>query len=234
MKFFSVISIALSFPSLISCIHSVDNELEQFEESLDNISKLCETAQDNSDVRNVCAKLDRLNNKILSLEKKLQEKSPFIWPQSLEFFKSSIIAALPPSDQQCFFDWKTFSCSPICRCEWKPQFGDISPNSACRLRSINITDCSIVAIEQNLVNAVLRQSLITIKKRFDVWALTLVNSAPYSDDICHWSIKSLSCEPSRICEFSFQLGDFSLNRACRIVTDREFTSDEIQSALLGH
>jgi hypothetical protein len=234
MKFLSTFNIiCLLIASLISCIHSKDNQLRQFEESVDVISKLCESTKHDAALEQVCGQIGRLNKKISLLEEILQEKNHFSWPQSLQFLRNSVLAVLPESDQQCSFDWNTLRCSPICSCEWKPLFGDLSPNRACRLRSADITDCSIVAKDPSLVHSLVRKFFFVFKEQVDRWTLKVLSSAPFSDDICFWSFKSLSCEPSSICEFSFQFGDYALDRACRIVTDRELTSDEIQSALLG-
>ena len=232
MKFGSSMIILIGWIIFASVGYSLETEIQNFPESKDDISKLCENNKD-SDVAVVCSQIDTLKNKIVSLEKRLQDKSPFPWSENVKFLKNSIVAVLPTTDQQCHFDWNTFSCSPLCSCEWKPKFGDISLDRACRLRTENISDCSMVVAENGPDMVFPRKFLLDMKERVNKLALKLVDNAPYSDDICHWSFKTLSCVPSPICEFNYHLGDYSLNRACRIITDREFSSEEIQYAMLS-
>ena len=40
--------------------------------------------------------------------------------------------------------------------------------------------------------------------------------APITDEECSFKLLTLSCQPSDTCGFNFQLGDYSLHRACRL------------------
>jgi hypothetical protein len=99
------------------------------------------------------SELIAVQQQVLELEQKLREKqqasatttcqSSAVAPDHLddasllELFllsvKEKLLQSVPPTDAQCGFDIVTGKCSPMCHCEFRPQWGDYSPARACRL-----------------------------------------------------------------------------------------------------
>lgn len=182
--------------------------------------------------------IEELKRKVEFLEQKLMKQDDSPWSRGITYLlemyrtaENTVVKSLPQSDQQCYFNWKIFGCSPHCLCEWKPQFGDVSFDRGCRLRS-EATTCELNTTERNNIQLYTEKLVSVVNNSINGWLGKVKENAPYSDNVCHWSFKKLSCVPSTLCELDFQLGDYTFNRACRIITDKEFSSDEIRSALL--
>lgn len=145
------------------------------------------------------------------------------WIESLQ---SNVIRSIPESDSQCFFLWRSMSCEPSDRCTLKYKFGDYSPNRACRLRTGNDTTVELPILKHfSSVSKIAMKSVSFVHNHWKQLMDKVKEKSPPSDDLCSWSFKRLACIPSKYCSLNYKFGDYSLNRACRLKEDEEFTVD---------
>ena len=140
--------------------------------------------------------------------------------QSVEFVKTRIERGTPATDEECSFDYIMGRCTPVCDCNLQPKIGDYSLGRACRFVDKLANGTKGVELvppcdPEDFDNTpwVLRLSLRivhTVKKAM----VHIKEHAPPTDAECAFEWLKFSC--SKGCEFSYQYGDYSLNRVCRL------------------
>ena len=188
------------------------------------------------------SELVAVQNRVLELEQKLLEQQASSTSTCLsstadhlddasvlELFvmtaKEKLLQSVPPTDAECGFDLITGKCTPICHCEFRPQWGDYSPARACRLMTPPVEGEQGVQCDPNKVEAPWAAKLLHALGRYARRATEqakakLVEMAPPTHEECRFSFKSVKCEPSDLCIWDFHPGDFTLDRACRYRVDR--------------
>jgi hypothetical protein len=142
--------------------------------------------------------------------------------------RSKVFASIPPTDAECHFNWLFGRCYPLCKCRFSPKLGDYSPSRACRLIPADEVDenCEptqrqtawflrIAGAFVNAARAVHRTALVVGK--------AIADNAPHSDEKCTWSwrIDDMGCRPKKECALIFEMGDYSLDRMCRLRVEDE-------------
>jgi len=161
--------------------------------------------------------------------------------------KGKLLSSVPPTDKECKFDWVIGKCTPMCRCQFRPQWGDYSPSRACRL-NVPYTGEEVIAghdqcddetkerpwavklAEEGRYHAekIAKEAHHHIQQGARQVLAKLREVAPPTDDDCTFSLQSLRCEPLDLCVWDFQVGDFSPHRACR----HKLTADGEQDFVL--
>lgn len=137
--------------------------------------------------------------------------------------KNWIVSKAPPTDDLCYFDWKSLSCAPNCFCTWNAQLGDYSLDRACRMKSKHeiAPGCIGHHPEATIVNKAIDHALLIVSNHTSA-VMDIINAhSPPTDVECRWNWKKMRCSPKMFCALDFQWGDYSLNRACRFRTDYE-------------
>ena len=151
--------------------------------------------------------------------------------------KGKLLSSVPPTDKECTFDWIIGKCTPMCRCQFRPQMGDYSPSRACRLithqhsgeeegRAGIENQCEDETKErpwaaklaekvQFHAEKIAKEAHHHIRQGAQKAMTKLREVAPPTDEDCVFSLESLRCQPADLCVWDFQLGDFSPDRACR-------------------
>ena len=148
--------------------------------------------------------------------------------------KGKLLASVPSTDSECSFDWVIGKCTPMCRCQFRPQLGDYSPSRACRLIVPNAGEVGSAGHEQCGDETTERPWAIKLAEKVRYHAEKIAKEAhhhiqqgakqamtklrevaPPTDKDCVFSLESLRCQPVDLCVWDFQLGDFSPDRACR-------------------
>ena len=175
----------------------------------------------------------QLRARVLELELTLAEATSRTCPTTpptndlddaslLELFATSVkehvLAAIPPTDEACTFDYVRGKCTPVCACAFQPRWGDYTPGRACRLTSGSGDRASCAADSNDDRPWALR--LAQAARHQATRAATHVlaklrETAPPTDAACTFSFKRFRCEPAAECTWDFQLGDFNPHRACR-------------------
>lgn len=151
--------------------------------------------------------------------------------------RSKILSSVPATDPECSFNWLVGKCYPLCRCEFAPKLGDLSPTRACRLvppaRLSPSCDASsaqtpwMLRLAQGLSSAA--QASHSAVRHI---GSAIADNAPATDAHCRWSWRALACAPRQDCTLAFELGDYSLDRMCRLRFDfdDEMEKDEGENA----
>lgn len=164
------------------------------------------------------------DNRALSQGQESEDKT--LLEEWIENLQLKVIHSIPHSDSECLFMWRNISCEPSYRCRLKYQFGDYSPNRACRLRTGNETTFNLPMLKQFAgASKVVAKSISLVRGQWGKVVEKVKQQSPPSDDLCSWSLKKLSCIPSKYCSLNYRLGDYSLNRACRLKEDEDFAAD---------
>lgn len=134
--------------------------------------------------------------------------------------KETAIKLIPKTDSTCSFNWIIGRCQPKCTCGFQPQFGDYNPSRACRLLDYTDVDPSCNASIED------KPWILKITKKLRDTAKSIKTSiaehAPITDAECTWNWRQFKCYPEKECVLNYQLGDYSLDRSCRIRTDDEY------------
>lgn len=227
--------------------HQQQHQQLHHDEAQKNDKRLYSDAVSDEAVASLTAcssELSVLQNQVLNLEQKLLEQPASTSAACklgaaattttdhlddaslLELFlisaKEKLLQSVPPTDAQCGFDVITGKCTPICQCEFRPQWGDYSPAHACRLISagrLEGTRCDPNKREAPWVVKLAQVVGHHVGKAMKQMKAKLVEIAPPSDEDCLFSFKSMNCEPKDLCIWDFHPGDFSLDRACRYRID---------------
>ena len=137
---------------------------------------------------------------------------------SIEETKKYLIRAIPSTDQECRFDWKIFTCTPKCKCRMQFKLGDYSLDRACRLRdSVDVNQCTAESESLEEYRSAVEKIQHAVQENVHKVVQKAKEQAPYSDDICSFNWKNMKCQPEKYCQFDYQVGDYSLNRACRLI-----------------
>ena len=142
------------------------------------------------------------------------------------YAEDRIITSIPPTDPECSFNWLVGKCYPLCQCHFAPKLGDYSPTRACRLVPIEDRDEDCDPTAQQIPWFIILYSKVSTfirssKKTLMAVADSIVDKAPPSDVQCSWSwsISDFGCSPKMDCAFIPELGDYSLDRMCRLRVD---------------
>lgn len=159
---------------------------------------------------------DRLTaiERILGVNSDFVKRDTSLLEQLWQEASESIYRMTPPTDEECTFNYATGKCNPKCRCEMTWKFGDYSPSRACRIRTelpnetcdANADDPHVLAAAFNGAKGVVHGAIEYLR-----------DHAPATDEECKFSIAKRRCVPESICTFEYQLGDFSLDRSCRLI-----------------
>lgn len=157
------------------------------------------------------------------------------------YFEDRIITSIPPTDPECSFNWLVGKCYPLCQCRFAPKLGDYSPTRACRLIAIEDRqeDCDPTA-QQIPWFIILYSKVLTFiqssRKTLMTVTESIVEKAPPSDAQCSWSwsFADFGCSPKMFCAFIPELGDYSLDRMCRLRVDDFDDSEDDSEAMDAH
>jgi len=141
--------------------------------------------------------------------------------------QSKLFKWIPATDEECKFNWLVGKCFPLCQCHLRPKLGDYSPDRACRLIPIDerSKDCDPNAVQTPWfvhVFAAVSKVIDAGKHTASVVTKSITENAPPSDSQCRWNWRlgsDFGCSPKADCAFIFELGDYSLDRACRLRVD---------------
>lgn len=136
---------------------------------------------------------------------------------------------IPDTDDICKFNWVTGKCNPKCLCGYKPKLGDYLPSRSCRLLSNEEIDLNC----DNAINDIPWMIKVSNKTKDIIESIQhmIQQNAPKSDDECIFSWKNLKCVPEHMCKMNYKLGDYSINRVCRLRYGDTYNDDEEESNL---
>ena len=135
-------------------------------------------------------------------------------------FKTFAVNAIPSTNKECKFNYRTFSCEPKCTCSFQYIFGDYSFSRSCRLKKNPPSNCSQYEISNS-------KHILDISSIFSKIMSIINKNLPPTDKECSWSFLSFGCTPSIKCKFDMKMGDMlNLNRACRLREDKEVEEDD--------
>lgn len=131
--------------------------------------------------------------------------------------KENLSKSIPPTDEECHFNFITAKCTPPCFCTFKPQVGDYTPSRMCRLIPDDKIDKSCNHFDKGTPWAV--SSAKFVKNGAAVVFKKVLNflreKAPQTDPECTFSVPLMQCLPSSKCALTYHFGDFSPGRSCR-------------------
>lgn len=135
-----------------------------------------------------------------------------------------LLKSIPETDAECKFNFVTGACNPKCTCGFKPKLGDYSLSRACRKLSVEemIPGCDEEATKND--SSWVSKLANKTKEKLHQLKVHIEKHSPPTDKECRFSIRKLKCVPVHMCTFDFQLGDYSLSRACRLRLDDESES----------
>ena len=234
-----------------SKLASLENQLQQMTDALAESQSQGQALQTmHTDLmRSTVNDNDLLRNQLSSLELQLQQTADAMTEAQartqadnclddddaslmellMKSAKGKLLSSVPPTDKECTFDWVIGKCTPMCRCQFRPQWGDYSPSRACRLIVPNAAgeeECEDETKErpwaEKLAEKVryhaekmAKEANHHIQRGAKQTMTKLRELAPPTDEDCVFSLQSLRCEPVDLCVWDLQLGDFSPHRACR-------------------
>lgn len=141
---------------------------------------------------------------------------------TISYVQKKLGQGAPETDLECSYDYIVGRCVPVCDCKLQPKLGDYSLSRACRLVEMEtIIDGNELAPPPCDASKI---SMTPWVVRLSKFIMHLINTvaryihehAPPSDEECKFKLLSFSCSPIEACEFSYQFGDYSLSRACRL------------------
>lgn len=224
-------------PSVLVLTDSEEMDEYQSALSLNSGSTECAAAAVNE---NYQKKIDQLERRLQQLEHmasvggssagmRAVEATAAAAAKTLENLKNWVIESIPPSDEACTFDWKSLSCAPSCYCTMAAKLGDYSPSRACRRKEEHEIEPNCIGhrSEPSIVHravghakeVVVSQSSELLAKASAVVTAKVTANAPPTDEDCRWNWKKMHCSPAAFCGLDYQLGDYSLDRSCRLRTD---------------
>ena len=131
--------------------------------------------------------------------------------------KENLSKSIPPTDEECHFNFITAKCAPPCLCAFKPQVGDYTPSRMCRLIPEDSIDKTCNRLDKGTPWAL--KSAKFVKNGASVVFGKVLNllreKAPPTDPECMFSVPLMQCLPINKCAFTYQFGDFSPSRSCR-------------------
>lgn len=145
--------------------------------------------------------------------------------QSVGFVKNKIEQGAPHTDEECGFDYIVGRCTPVCDCNLQPKLGDYSLGRACRF--IDKLEIGVEASElvppcdpdefdtKPWVRRFSRRFMRVLKNVI----AHIKEHAPPTDTECTFEWLHFKCKQG--CEFSYQYGDYSLTRACRLKVEMD-------------
>jgi len=219
--------------------HSTTRQLEE-----QNSTRLTVPISNDTDTSSQCAVENaKLRARLERLEQILfaSEINNSSWNSSdvslLELFsvqiRNKLFSSIPPTDEDCTFSWVFGKCNPHCKCHLAPKFGDYSLTRACRLIPLDERDEDCDPEMQQTpwffhIYKGISTCIETTKRAIKVISNKIVENGPPSDSQCQWSWKfsDFGCVPKKDCAFIFELGDYSLDRVCRLRVDGEDYYDE--------
>ena len=131
---------------------------------------------------------------------------------------------IPETDDICNFNWISGKCNPKCICGFKPKLGDYSPSRSCRLLSKEEMDSNC----DNTINDIPWIIRTTNKMNEMIGTIRdiIKEKAPSTDNDCSFSWKNFKCEPEHMCKLKYKLGDYSINRVCRLRYGDTYNEDD--------
>ncbi len=190
--------------------------------------------------------LNDVMDKLIKIENMLEEQSRKDHQRNI---LKSITSLIPETDSVCKYKWSTGECHPPSICAFQPKFGDFTVSRMCRLKTDhanhedhsepsyshqhndeNDDDDDINSDEEEEHLNVLQRMHRFVKRTVSHVADRVVDNAPFSDEVCSWSMRALRCVPESYCAFDYQVGDYSLHRACRLTLtgeDEEEDGEEV-------
>lgn len=138
--------------------------------------------------------------------------------------RTKLFASVPATDDECNFNWVVGKCYPLCQCKFAPKFGDLSPSRACRLvPPLRRDPACDPASAQTPWFVRLMQGVSSILRASHGAALmvgrAITDNAPPTDAQCRFSWKKIGCVPKIECTLVYEMGDYSLDRMCRLRVD---------------
>jgi hypothetical protein len=146
--------------------------------------------------------------------------------------RSKMFASIPTTDAECYFNWLFGRCYPLCKCRFSPKFGDYSPSRACRLIPVEEIDEKCEPTQRQtpwflrLAGALVKTAQ-AVHRTALVVGKAIADNAPPTDDKCKWSwrLDGMGCRPKKECALIFEMGDYSLDRMCRLRVEVEDEND---------
>lgn len=157
-----------------------------------------------------------LHKRIEEMEIRLQEDDDnlSILEMSYKQLQNLLQKSIPKTDVECKFNWLMGRCEPECKCKFVPTLGDYWPSRSCRLVPAESIDTDRCPHQMDIPWSA---SLFERGKAFVLGIGAAVrDSAPPTDEECRWNLELFKCVPVQQCVFEFHLGDYSLDRACRL------------------
>lgn len=195
--------------------HAVDLPLSSTSEEksiMTSVANALETR--NAELEARIQRLESLLNQSLTIHEHPTDLS--MLDVGIEEMKKLVVKSIPTTDIECSFNWKTFSCTPKCKCQFQPKFGDYNLNRACRYRP-HANQCTAASEDLEEYRSVVEKAKVVVVQKVNQVVQKAIASAPYSDEICKFDWKSFKCSPSKYCHFDYQVGDYSPHRACRLI-----------------
>ncbi len=172
----------------------------------DDIAHQCKCKGENT--TDILERLKRLEDIVKHLIDKPIKQPSFI---------KRISSLIPSSDLNCTYNWTTGNCQPDTKCRFNPKLGDFTLNRMCRCKihnntsGVNESELGIDGLsgegnDSSLLYKAVALATTTIARL----ARRVADHAPYTDEMCKWSMRTLRCVPESYCSFDYQVSSFTV------------------------
>ena len=224
-------SFCFLFASVLSSQAAADGEEVIVSSGL--VPAKASTSCDSAEVQQLKQRLERLELMLNASYLNPDVEDSSVMEMFMMQLRSKVFASIPPTDAECHFNWLFGRCYPLCKCRFAPKFGDFSPSRSCRLIPADEVDENCLPNQRQTAWFLrIAGAFVSAARAAHHTALVvgkaIADNAPHSDDMCTWSwrLDDMGCRPKKECALIFEMGDYSLDRMCRLRVEDGLEGEE--------